>query len=196
MSGPLYFETPAQLRAWFEKNHQSLTEVSIGYFKKGSGLASITWPESVDQALCFGWIDGVRHSIDGKRYRIRFTPRKRTSIWSEINIGRVKELTKRGLMTPAGLEAFKARDPKRAGIYSFEQKTAPTLPAAFTQRFKANAKAWAYFTARAPGYQRVATHWVVSAKREETKDRRLATRIECSAEGRLIPQLIPRPGKP
>lgn len=192
MTEPIYFATPAELRSWFLKNHAHAKEVSVGFYKRDCGIPSITWPESVDQALCFGWIDGVRNSIDDKRYRIRFTPRKPTSIWSTINIARVKELTKLGLMKPAGLGAFKARDAKKSGVYAFEQRKAATLPPEFLKELERNRKAWTYFSAQAPWYQRTAAHWVVTAKREETKTRRLATLIECSAAGRSIAPLAVR----
>lgn len=186
MADPLFFATPAELRRWFEKNHATAKEASIGYYKRDSGVPSITWPESVDQALCFGWIDGVRNGIDDKRYRIRFTPRKTTSIWSTINIGRVKELTKLGLMKPAGLAAFEARSEKKSGVYSFEQAEASKLPAAFAKQLKANPKASAFFEAQPPWYQRSVTHWIVSAKKDETKEKRLADLIACSAAGRTV----------
>ena len=188
-AGPKYFASPSEFRAWLEKHHTTATELSVGYYKRDSGVASMTWPESVDQALCFGWIDGVRNRVDAQRYRIRFTPRKTTSIWSNINIGRVKGLTKLGLMSPAGLKAFKARSDKKSGVYSFEQRTAATLPAALTKQLEADANAWTYFRAQAPGYQRIAAFWIVSAKKEETRARRFAQLLECSAAGRSIASL-------
>ncbi len=182
---PTFFATPAAFRRWLQKHHQKETELLVGFYKRGSGKPSITWPESVDQALCFGWIDGVRRRIDDESYSIRFTPRKRTSIWSAINIRRATELIKEELMQPAGLRAFEARDEKKSAIYSYEN--APReLPPEAEKAFRANKKAWAYFQAQAPWYRRVATHWVVTAKKEETRARRLATLIDDSAHERRL----------
>jgi uncharacterized protein YdeI (YjbR/CyaY-like superfamily) len=182
-----FFATPADFRRWLEKNHDKATELLVGFHKKGSGKPSITWPESVDEALCFGWIDGVRRSIDEESYSIRFTPRRVRSVWSNVNTKRVAELTKRGRMHPSGLAAFEARDPTRSGIYSFEQREKnKKLGAAYEARLKANTKAWAFFQAQPPGYRRLASLWVMSAKKEETKLRRLATLIADSAAGRRI----------
>lgn len=182
---PTFFETPDDFRRWLERNHDKATELLVGFYKRGSGRPSITWPESVDQALCFGWIDGVRKRIDDVSYTIRFTPRKKSSNWSAINIRRVGELTKLGLMQPSGLRAFEQRTAAKSAIYEYEN--APKqLPPADEKKFRANRKAWAYFTSQAPSYQRVAIHWVVSAKREETRARRLALLIEDSANGRRL----------
>ena len=182
-----FFATPPDFRRWLEKNHDKATELLVGFHKKGSGKASITWPESVDEALCFGWIDGVRRSIDEESYSIRFTPRRARSIWSNVNTKRFAELTQQGRIHPSGLEAFKRRDPKRSGIYSFEQREkSKTLGAAYETKLKANAKAWAFFQAQPPGYRRLASLWVMSAKKEETRLRRLATLIADSAAGRRI----------
>jgi len=181
-----FFATPEKWRRWLEKNHARADEVWLGMHRKGSGTPSITWPEAVDEALCFGWIDGIRKSIDGTRYKNRFTPRKKTSNWSQVNIARVTALTKEGRMAPAGLAAFEARDPRRSGVYSFEQRENPTLGAAFEKQFRANRKAWEWFQAQAPYYRRLATFWVVSAKQEATRERRLATLIADSAAGRRI----------
>jgi uncharacterized protein YdeI (YjbR/CyaY-like superfamily) len=182
---PKFFVTPADWRSWLEKHHADQIELLVGLRKKGSGRASITWPESVDQALCFGWIDGVRRNIDGTSYSIRFTPRKSVSTWSAVNIRRAGELMESGLMHPAGRKAFGARQEKRSAIYAFEQKNV-----AFTDeqegRFRANAKAWTFFAAQPPGYQRVMTWWVISAKREETRVSRLAKLMEESEAGRRM----------
>ena len=151
------------------------------------------WPQSVDQALCFGWIDGVRRSIDASRYTIRFTPRKPSSIWSKVNIARVAELTRHGQMKPAGLKAFAARSETRSGVYSFERKRAAQISPAHDKRLRANARAWEFWQSQAPWYQRACVHWIVSAKREETRDRRLAQLIADSAAGRTIKPLT-RPG--
>lgn len=182
---PTFFTTPAAFRRWLEKNHHRATELLVGFYKKGSGKRSITWPESVDQALCFGWIDGVRRRIDDASYSIRFTPRRRGSIWSAVNIRRATELSKQGLMSPAGLRAFEARDEKKSAIYAYEN--APrTLPPDAEKAFRANQRGWEYFNAQPPWYRRVVTYWVVSAKKEETRARRLATLIADSAAGRRV----------
>jgi uncharacterized protein YdeI (YjbR/CyaY-like superfamily) len=195
---PTFFRTPADFRKWFEKNHDKAPELLVGFYKKGSGKPSITWPESVDEALCFGWIDGIRRTIDDESYTIRFTPRRARSIWSAVNVKRVAELTKLGRMQPAGLRAFEARDPKRSGIYAYEQdrpKEEQKLGPEYQARLEANAKAWAFFQAQAPYYQRTVSRWVMSAKKEETRVKRLATLIDDSARGRRIGPMA-RPGKP
>jgi uncharacterized protein YdeI (YjbR/CyaY-like superfamily) len=187
MSEPVFFATPAELRAWLEEHHDTSTELIVGYYKKGSGKPSLTWQESVDQALCFGWIDGVRRSLGPDSYTNRFTPRRARSVWSAVNVRRAKELIESGEMTPAGLAAFEARTERRVGIYSYEQaRDAAKLDAEQERAFRANAAAWEWFQAQPPGYRRSATWWVVSAKREETRSRRLATLIEDSARGRTI----------
>jgi uncharacterized protein YdeI (YjbR/CyaY-like superfamily) len=182
---PTFFPTPAAFRKWLEKHHDKETELLVGFYKKGSGHPSITWPESVDQALCFGWIDGVRRRIDDVSYSIRFTPRKAVSNWSAINIARVEELTKLGQMHASGLRAFERRREDKSAIYSYENARR-TLAPDDEKRFRTKKKAWAYFNAQAPWYQRVAIYWVTSAKREETRERRLATLIDDSANGRRI----------
>jgi uncharacterized protein YdeI (YjbR/CyaY-like superfamily) len=184
---PTFFATPADFRKWFAQNHDTATELLVGFYKKGSGKPSITWPESVDEALCFGWIDGIRRSIDAESYSIRFTPRRARSIWSNVNTKRVAELIKQGRMHATGLKAFEARDPKRSGIYLFEQRQKDqTLDAAFEAKFKKNKKAWAFFEAEPPGYRRIASLYVMSAKKEETRLKRLATLMKESAAGRRI----------
>ena len=183
---PRFFTTPAKLRAWLERHHAAASELWVGFHKRDSGKTSITWPESVDEALCFGWIDGIRKRIDDDRYTIRFTPRKPRSVWSKVNVGRVEELSRLGLMRPAGMAAFAARDEARSGIYSFEQSEAPRLSPEQEAAFRADPAAWAWWEAAAPSYRRAATWWVVSAKREETRARRLATLIADSAAGRRI----------
>jgi uncharacterized protein YdeI (YjbR/CyaY-like superfamily) len=182
---PHFFETPAAFRKWLEKHHASARELLAGFHRRDSGKPSITWPESVDQALCFGWIDGVRRRIDDLSYSIRFTPRKAISNWSAINIARVAELTKLGLMQPAGLRAFEQRREDKSAIYAYENAVR-TLAPADEKKFRANRKAWRFFNEQAPSYRRVCIYWVTSAKREETRTRRLATLIEDSASGRRV----------
>ena len=185
----LFFATPADFRAWLEKNHALHTELSVGFYKRDSGKPSITWPESVDAALCYGWIDGVRNSIDAVSYRIRFTPRKRTSTWSSINVKRVAELTKLGLMHPSGFKAFKARKGDKTGIYAYEQRKTAKLPPAYEKKFRANKRAWAFFRKQPPWYQRTATYRVISAKQEATREKRLAELIRDSEAGLAIKEL-------
>lgn len=186
---PRFFATPGKWRGWLAKHHGTATELWVGFHKKGSGRPSITWPEAVDEALCFGWIDGVRKSLDETRYVIRFTPRRRGSVWSSVNLGRVKELTRLGLMRPAGLEAHEARDGAKSGLYSFEQRKQVTLPEKFERKLKRNREAWRFFQVQPPWYRRTAAWWIISAKKEETKERRLATLIEDCARGRTIKPL-------
>jgi uncharacterized protein YdeI (YjbR/CyaY-like superfamily) len=168
--------------------------LSVGFHKKDSGKPSITWPESVDVALCYGWIDGVRNSIDEVSYRIRFTPRKPSSTWSAINVRRVEKLTRLGLMRPAGIKAFEARQGDKTGIYAYEQRKNAKLTPADEKTFRANKKAWEYFQAQPPWYRRTATYRVISAKQEETRQRRLAQLIKNSEAGRPIKELT-RPGR-
>ena len=191
---PKFFPTPGDWRRWLEKNHASKPELWVGFHKKGSGRPSITWPESVDEALCFGWIDGVRKTIDAESYVIRFTPRRKGSIWSAVNIRRVGELTREKRMHDSGLRTFETRDPKKSGLYSFEQRTNAKFSADYEKEFKRNRGAWAFFEAQPPGYRKVATFYVMSARREETRARRLATLIRDSAAGRRI-GLLERPRK-
>jgi uncharacterized protein YdeI (YjbR/CyaY-like superfamily) len=182
-----FFASPSEWRAWLAENHRSASELWVGYYKVASGRPSMTWPESVDEALCFGWIDGLRRSIDEKSYRIRFTPRKEGSIWSAINTRRVAELTRLKRMAPAGLQAFESRDAKKTRLYSYER--ALGLGEEYATRLQANKKAWKDFESRPPWYRRTAGHWVMSAKKEETREKRLATLIACSAAGKKIPPL-------
>jgi len=189
---PKFFATPAAWRDWLEKHHGQHKELLVGFYKKNSGKPSISWPESVDAALCFGWIDGIRRRIDDVSYSIRFTPRKPTSIWSSINMKRVAELTAQGLMRPAGLKAFEARQEKRSAVYAFEQQNIG-FDRAQERLFRANARAWEFFQSQPPGYRRLVTWWVTSAKREETRERRLAALMEDSAQGRRIRQVTLEP---
>lgn len=186
---PIFFATPADLRAWFAANATMKQELVVGYYKKGSGKPSVTWPESVDEALCVGWIDSVRHSIDADSYMIRFTPRKPRSIWSAVNIKRVQALTKEGRMTPAGLAAFEVRADERSAIYAHEQRHSASLSVAEEKQFEANKAAWAWFQAKPPSYQKNALYWVVSVKKEETRQKRLVTLIDDCAHRRNIAPL-------
>lgn len=192
---PIFFATPAEFRAWLEDNHDKQREVLVGFYKKGSGKPSISWPESVDEALCFGWIDGVRKGIDDESYVIRFTPRKPRGIWSTVNVNRVAELADLGRMRPAGLKAFEERAAERSGIYAYEQGDAVELGEAYERQFRDHAGAWAFFQAQAAWYRRTAIWWVISAKKDETRVKRLATLIDDSARGRTIARLT-RPTGP
>ena len=186
---PIFFPTPADFRAWLAQHHDTASELLVGFYKKGSGQPSITWPESVDQALCFGWIDGIRRSLGEDAYTIRFTPRKPNGIWSSVNVGKVAELTAQGLMTPAGVAAYERRSDNRTGIYSFEQGGTVDFEPEQRAAFEASPSAWEFFQAQPASYRRAATWWVVSAKRPQTRERRLATLIEDSVAGRRLAQL-------
>jgi uncharacterized protein YdeI (YjbR/CyaY-like superfamily) len=193
---PVFFATPDALRSWLEKNHAQCAELWVGFYKRGSGKPSVTWPEVVDEALCFGWIDGVRKSLDDDSYTIRLTPRRPQSTWSTVNIRRATDLARRGLMSPAGRRAFEQRTEKRSGIYSYEQRHNAKFSSSFVKTFRAHTGAWAFFRSQPPWYQQTATFWVVSAKKEDTKVRRLALLIaECGA-GRIIgPLKRPTPAR-
>ena len=177
---PVFFKTPAEFRKWLEKNHTKETELWVGYYKVGTGKASMNWSESVDQALCFGWIDGIRKSIDEESYTNRFTPRKTGSNWSEINIDKVNKLKKAGLMSAAGLEAFAGRKGNKSKVYSYE-KDPMLLDAGYLEIFKKNKTAWKFFAAQAPSYKSVMIHWIMSAKQEKTRLSRLERTITESA---------------
>ena len=166
-------------------HHASAAEQWIGFYKKDSGKASITWPQSVDEALCFGWIDGVRKRIDDISYMIRFTPRRPRSIWSAVNIKRANELSEQELMMPAGLKAFAAREENRSGIYAYEQRS-PELLDQYAKKLKENAAAWKFFQSQPPGYRKLMNWWIISAKREETRLKRLERLIELSAVGQRL----------
>jgi uncharacterized protein YdeI (YjbR/CyaY-like superfamily) len=191
---PRYFATPADFRSWLEENHAAATELVVGFHKVGTRRPCMTWTESVREALCFGWIDGIRRSLGDEGYTIRFTPRRPGSNWSSRNVRHVEELIREGQMTPAGLAAYEARRPERTGVYSFEQRRSARLGRDQEKRFRAEPKAWAFFQAQAPSYRRTAIHWVVSAKRPETRERRLAQLIEASAAGRR-PAVLTPPGR-
>jgi len=190
---PRFFPTPAHFRAWLAEHHATESVLIVGYYRKGTGQPSITWPESVDEALCFGWIDGVRRKVSEVAYCVRFTPRKPTSVWSHINVARVAELERQGRMAPAGRKAFAARRPERTGVASFERTEAAALATEEEARLRRNKKAAAFFDGQPPWYRRTALHWVVSAKRAETRARRLDQLIADSAAGRTIKPLT-RPG--
>jgi len=184
-SSPLFFPSPGDWRAWLAEHHERETEVLLGLYKKASGRGGMSWSEAVDEAVCFGWIDGVRRRVDELSHSIRFTPRKARSTWSAVNIEKAERLIAAGLMQPAGLRAYQARSEENSRIYSFEQGEVELPPEALV-RLQANARAWAYWCARPAGYKRLAAWWVISAKRSETRERRLQTLIEDCAAGRLI----------
>jgi uncharacterized protein YdeI (YjbR/CyaY-like superfamily) len=185
----IFFKTPADFRKWLEKNHAKKNEQWVGFHKTGSGKKSITWPESVDQALCFGWIDGLRKGIDEESYKIRFTPRKKSSIWSAVNLKKVDELKKAGLMQEAGLKIFNERNEKNAEKYSFEQKDEIKFLPSYEKKFKANKAAWKWFSASAPSYKKAAMWWVMQAKQEATQLKRLETLIADAANGERIKEM-------
>jgi uncharacterized protein YdeI (YjbR/CyaY-like superfamily) len=183
---PVFFASPAEFRAWLERNHTLEKEIVVGFYKKESGRQNMTWSQSVDEALCFGWIDGVRRSIDTERYCIRFTPRRKTSIWSAVNIRKVEELTRLGLMQPAGMAAYGYCTREKSAIYSFEQEHEEFLPEHFIQEFKANGRAWGFFSHQAPSYRKAIVRWIMSAKQEATRASRLAKAIaESGLEKRM-----------
>ena len=185
-----YFSTPAELRAWLEDHHATAPELWVGYYKKATKRPSITWAEAVEEALCFGWIDGKLQRIDDERHRQRFTPRRKGSNWSAVNIAKVAELREQGRMTPAGEAAFAARRADEPGAYSYERRHEAAFDADQEKAFRADEAAWAWFEQQPSSYRTIATFWVVSAKRPETRARRLASLIECSAEGRRVPPLV------
>lgn len=176
-----FFKTQELFRKWLEKNHLSKTELVVGYYKVKSGKASLTWPESVDQALCFGWIDGVRKTIDEESYCIRFTPRNKKSIWSAINIKKMEALQKAGLMRPEGLAMFENRIEGNSKIYSYENEPVK-LSAELEKEFCKNKKAWEYFIAQAPSYKKLMVHWIMNAKQEKTQLARLEKTIQISEQ--------------
>jgi uncharacterized protein YdeI (YjbR/CyaY-like superfamily) len=182
----LYFKTPAQFRAWLTKNHATANEVGVVLHRKGSGKPSVTWSEAVDEALCFGWIDSVARRLDETSRVQRFTPRKPKSNWSAVNIKKVGELTARGLMTPAGLAAFARRDEARSRVYSYENRHLATLDPERGALFQADAAAWEFFSKQAPSYRQTAIYWVMNARREETRTRRLGRLIDVSTHGRRL----------
>jgi uncharacterized protein YdeI (YjbR/CyaY-like superfamily) len=189
---PRFFATLGELRAWFEANHDTAEELILGMYRTRTGKQTISWSEAVDEALCVGWIDGIRHGLNDEAYTNRFTPRRKRSNWSAVNIAKVKQLVAEGRMTPAGLAAFGARSEARSAIYSYEQRHVATLEPDDEGRFQHNKAAWTWFEARPASYRTTAVYWVVSAKRPETRAKRLATLIEDSAANRPIKHLAPR----
>ncbi len=182
----VFFADAAAFRAWLEVHHATTAELHVGFYKKSSGRAGLTYPEAVDEALCYGWIDGVMKSLGPVSYRHRFTPRKPTSIWSNVNVGHVARLTAAGKMAPAGLAAFAARRASKTGVYVFESKAPLRLPAAFSRRFRAHAAAWKFFSAQAPWYRRQILHKIVRSKQAATRERWLERAIAASAAGRRL----------
>lgn len=190
----LFFTSRSEFRRWLEENHSRVTELWVGFYKKKSGLGGLTYAEAVQEALCFGWIDGVLKPVDATRYLQRFTPRRARSVWSNVNVAHVERLTAAGQMHPAGLAAFAARTEARTGIYSFEARNPYPLSPDFEQRFRANAAAWTFFSAQAPWYRRAAIHKVMSPKQTDTRERWLARLIADSAAGRRLDALKARRG--
>ena len=187
---PRFFATAAALRAWLAKNHAKARELWVGFHKKGSGRPSVTYPEALDEALCFGWIDGVRKRVDDTSYKVRFTPRKRDSYWSAVNTRRFGELEKAGRVAPPGREAFERRDASLTAQYSFEREAA-AFTRADQRAFQSAPGAWKYFLAQAPYYRKLCTLWVTSAKKDETRRRRLEELVATCARGRRIDLLAP-----
>jgi uncharacterized protein YdeI (YjbR/CyaY-like superfamily) len=187
---PRFFAKPSDFRKWLSANHAKAAELWVGYYKVGSGKPSITWPESVDQALCFGWIDGIRKSIDDTAYMIRFSPRKKSSIWSAVNVKRAKELIEAELMQPAGMAAFSKRDQAKTNQYSYEREHTELSPEYLAQ-FKKNKRAWEFFEAQPPSYRKPVMWWIMSAKQEATRTKRLGILIEYSSASERIPAMQP-----
>jgi uncharacterized protein YdeI (YjbR/CyaY-like superfamily) len=185
---PTFFPTPEDFRKWLHENHDKEKDLWVGYYKKATKIPSITWPQSVGEALCYGWIDGLRKSIDDKSYKIRFTPRRPNSHWSQVNLKMVKELIENGKMQPAGRKVYEERNPEKEQLFSYERQ-AVQLTDEYLKQIKAIPAAWAFFKKMPPGYQKQTAHWVMAAKREATRQRRLKLLIESAAEGKRIPPL-------
>jgi uncharacterized protein YdeI (YjbR/CyaY-like superfamily) len=185
----IHFDSASRFRAWLDKNHARRSELWVGYWKKATGRPSVTWEESVDEALCFGWIDGIRKRVSDEAYTVRFTARRPGSIWSRRNIERCEALTALGRMTNPGLAAYERRTEETSGIYSFEQGAAPVLPPQYLERLRSDVAAWGDWKARPPGYRRQVAHWIMSAKREATRERRLTDLIADSSAGRKVKPL-------
>jgi uncharacterized protein YdeI (YjbR/CyaY-like superfamily) len=191
---PVFFASAREFRDWLESNHGTAGELWVGFHRRATGRPSMTWPESIDQALCFGWIDGIRRSLDAESYAIRFTPRKSAGNWSAVNVARAGELARAGLMTPAGMRAFESSDAERTQANSAARAEAELEPAQEAQ-LRASAAAWNFWESQAPSYRRVAAYWVVSAKRDDTRQRRLDTLIaDCAAGRRLAAVTLERRG--
>lgn len=188
-SKPTFFATQASFREWLDRNHEREPELLVGFHKSASGKPSITWPEAVEEALCFGWIDGVRRSLGDESYAVRFTPRKPRSTWSAVNIAKAKRLIATGRMTPAGARVFEAGADERSAVSAYERRHASSLSAAQEREFRRSRDAWDWFRAQPPSYRKAAVYWVASAQKDETKHRRLARLIEDSAAGRRVPPL-------
>jgi uncharacterized protein YdeI (YjbR/CyaY-like superfamily) len=188
---PRYFKSQADFRRWLEAHHASAPELLVGFYKKDSGKGGLAYKEAVDEALCFGWIDGIKKRVDESSYTHRFTPRRRGSIWSAINLKRMKELIASGLVSKAGLETYEGRDPKKAGLYSFENRP-QAFDAAIENTFRANARAWTFFLAQPPGYRKVCTFFVMGAKKEETRLRRLELLMKLSSKGQRLEWMAPK----
>jgi uncharacterized protein YdeI (YjbR/CyaY-like superfamily) len=186
---PTFFATQAAFRQWLQKHHDRESELLVGFHKKASGRPSITWAEAVEEALCFGWIDGVKRTLDSDSYTGRFTPRQRRSSWSAVNIAKARELIEAGRMTPAGARAFEAGADERAAKSAYERRHTSSLSTEQEREFRRSRKAWDWFQAQAPSYRKAAAYWVTSAKKDETRQRRLAKLIEDSAAGRRVPPL-------
>ncbi len=183
---PRFFARPADFRRWLERNAATTSELVVGFHKVGSGRPSIRWPDSVDEALCFGWIDGVRKRIDDQSYLIRFTPRRAASIWSAVNVAKAENLIAQGRMQPAGLAAYQCRTEGRTRVYAYEQADAAQLTAAELQAFRHNQAAWQYFESVPPGYRRTVSHWIVAARRPATRARRLEQLIAACTAGKRL----------
>lgn len=184
----IFFDSPEAFYDWLAEHHETETELFVGMYKKSTGKQTMSWSQAVDQALCFGWIDSVMRRIDDERHMQRFTPRKPGSTWSKVNVEKMAKLEAAGLMTEAGRKAFRARSEDKTGVYSFESRENAELPAELAEQLAANSAASEYFEGRAPSYRHNAIHWVVSAKREDTRLRRMAQLIDCSAKGEDLPQ--------
>jgi uncharacterized protein YdeI (YjbR/CyaY-like superfamily) len=186
MSGPTFFESAAHFRAWLQVNAGSATELLVGLHKVGSGRASISWTESVDEALCYGWIDGVRKRINDSAYQIRFTPRKPGSIWSAVNIAKFEQLVAQGRMTPAGAAAYSHRRDEKSVVYAYEQAATAELSVEELRTFKRQKAAWTYFEATPPSYRKVVLHWVTTAKKQETRASRFAKLLQACVAGERL----------
>jgi uncharacterized protein YdeI (YjbR/CyaY-like superfamily) len=191
---PIYFASPDELREWFDANHDTAPELWVGYWKKAAGRPTVTWAQAVDEALCVGWIDTTRYSVDEERSMQRFTPRRKGSNWSAVNIANVERLAREGRMRPAGIAAFEARTQARTGVYSYENRHSAALTPEEEARFRADEAAWSWFESRAPSYRTGAIWWINTAKRPETRERRLTQLIEESAKG-LRPKALTPPGQ-